>query len=638
MRRIVQLIAFTILLPAVTLVAAQPARKPLKVEPVRSVTAREVDGKSYDVIVVGGTPSGIACAVRAAREGLSVFLVQHNRHIGGLLTNGLMQWDAIYGGPRAPIFNEYAASIDKYYRDAYGSDSPQYSMARYTQQHYPMSRFEPSVAEHTFNQLVSAERNITTLLDHYPKAIERSGALLRVLTLVEYATDKAIKVTGATYVDATYEGDLAAVAKVPYRVGREAHTEYDEPHAGKLFTNISRESGPDAIKQGLLNLRLYGHKQGSVDWTSPRTGDRAIQGYNYRFCITNEAENRRLPEKPPGYDRAEYVNYNRLGMSAGALNGKSSFNSAVMPGENYGYPEGSWPARETIIARHKNFALGLMWFLQNDESIPAASRANYRKIGLPLDEFPDNDNVPYEMYVREARRIVGRYVFTELDNRLVPGEQRTPVHPDSIAFTDWPMDSHDCSWDRRPGFAYDGKLILTEESRPAQIPYRCLLPAEIDNLLVPVCLSATHVAWGAVRLEPVWMQTGEAAGWAAVLAKRHGTTPGKVDADLLLRTLCEHRHFVSFFNDLEALAAHPAMPATQYFATRGLFQDYNSRLDAKFTDEQLARWEQVGNAQKLDWPTRQKDMARWLAQARAAASSSLSRGDLLQGLWNVRSK
>lgn len=204
MRRITLFVVLAILLQAVTSVAAPPARKPLKVEPVRSVTAREVDGKSYDVIVVGGTPSGIACAVRAAREGLSVLLVQHNRHIGGLLTNGLMQWDAIYGGPRAPIFNEYAASIDKYYRDAYGSDSPQYSVARYTQKHYPMSRFEPSVAEHAFNQLVSAERNITTLLAHYPTAIERGGALLGVLTLVEYGTDKAVKVTGATYVDATY--------------------------------------------------------------------------------------------------------------------------------------------------------------------------------------------------------------------------------------------------------------------------------------------------------------------------------------------------------------------------------------------------------------------------------------------------
>ncbi len=611
-----------------------PARKPLKVEPVRSTTAREVAGKSYDVVVVGGTPGGIACAVRAAREGLSVLLVQHNRHLGGMLTNGLMQWDAIYGGPRSPLFNEYAHSIDAYYRDTYGPDSKQHATARYTQKHYPMSRFEPSVAEHLLNKLVSAEPNITTLLAHIPTRIDRDGATLGKLTLCEYGTDKSITVTGTTYVDATYEGDLAAVAKVPHRVGREGHDEYQEQHAGKLFTNISRESGPEAVKLGQLNLHLYGHQQGSVDKNSPRTGDRAVQGYNYRFCLTNEAENRRLPEKPTGYDRAEYVNYNRLGMNAGALNGKSLFNSAVLPGEGHDYPDGDWPTREKIIERHKNFALGLMWFLQNDESIPQDARARYRTIGLPRDEYPDNDNLPYEMYVREARRIVGRYVFTEHDNRLAPGHERTPVHPDSIAFTDWPMDSHDCSWNRRPGFAYDGKLILTEESRPAQIPYRCMLPQELNNMLVPVCLSATHVAWGAVRLEPVWMQTGEAAGWAAVLAKRRNTTPGALDADLLVRTLCHHRHFVSFFNDLEALADHPAMPAAQYFATKGFFADYNAHLDAKLSAKEHARWEQISAKQHTTWPNGQKVIAQWNAVARADATAA-SRGDCLHELWNT---
>lgn len=634
---LVNVCAALLLIGAPAAVQAQPpsARKLLKVEPVRSVAATAIAGKSFDVVIVGGTPSGIACAVRAAREGLSVLLVQHNRHLGGMLTNGLMQWDAIYGGPRSPLFNEIAYGIDAYYRAAYGPGSKQYSVARYTQQHYPMSRFEPSVAEHLLNKLVSAEPNITTLLAHIPTQIEREGVLLKVLTFSEYGTEKTIKVTGTTYVDATYEGDLAALAKVPYRVGREGYDEYSEPHAGKLYTNILRQSGPEAVKLGQLNLHLYGHKQGSVDQSSPRTSDRAVQGYNYRFCITNEAANRRLPEKPPGYDRAEYVHYNRLGMNAGALNGKSSFNSAVLPGEGHDYPDGDWPAREKIIERHKNFALGLMWFLQNDETIPPDSRARYRTIGLPLDEYPDNNNLPYEMYMREARRIVGRYVFTEHDNRLAPNRERTPVHPDSIAFTDWPMDSHDCSWDRRPGYAYDGKLILTEESRPAQIPYRCLLPQGVDNLLVPVCLSATHVAWGAVRLEPVWMQTGEAAGWAAVLAKRQNTTPAALNADLLIRTLCQHQHFLSFFNDLEALAQHPALPAAQYFATRNFFTDYNARLDEKLGETELLHWEQLTANKNSAVPDRQLAIAQYFARARANAAAAQSRGDFLLALWSI---
>ncbi len=613
-----------------------PRREPLKVQPVRSSSAAEVRGKTYDVVVIGASPGGIACAARAAREGLSVLLVQRNKHIGGMLTNGLMQWDALYGGPRSPIFNEYAKNIEDYYRKTYGPDSPQFRQARYSQQHYPMSRFECGVAEHLFNQLVSAEPNITTLLSHYPANIQREGAALKTLTLREYGTTNDTDVTGTTYVDATYEGDLAALAKVPYRVGREGHDEYGEPHAGRIFTNISRESGPQDAKDGKLNIHPYSHSQGTIDPDSPRTADRAVQGYNYRFSLSNEPGNIRLPEKPPGYDREQYIDYYRLFMSAGRLNGKASFNAAVLPGEGHAYPEATWPERETIIERHKSFALGLMWFLQNDESVRPESRERYRRIGLPLDEFPDNENIPYEMYVREARRIVGRHVFTEHDNRSAPGLTRTPIHADSVAFTDWAMDSHDCTWDRRPGYAFDGKLILTEESRPAQIPWRSLLPQGVDNLIVPVCLGATHVAWGAVRLEPVWMMTGEASGLAAALARRQGTTPGQLNADLLVRALCEKRHFVSFFNDLEAAAVHPAMPAAQYFATRGFLADYDARLDEPLTEAVRRVWEE-GLTALREGRLDAMALARQARQAEVTDSPKLehTRGDAMLSMWRA---
>jgi hypothetical protein len=605
-------------------------RIPLRVEPVRSSLAAELSGKHYDLVVIGGTPSGIACAVRAARAGLSVLLVQHNRHIGGMLANGLMQWDALYGGPRSPLFNEYAGMIETYYRDTYGTQSSQYQQARYTQTHYPMSRFECGVAEHLFNRLVSSENNIVVLLSHYPAAIERAGEVLKTLTLREYGTTRDINVNAVTYVDATYEGDLAALAKVPYRVGREAREEYREPHAGKVFTNISKESGPQDAKDEKLNLHLYAHSQGSNDPKSPHTADDAIQGFNYRFCLSNEEGNIRLLDKPPGYNRNEYVNYYRLGMSAGKLNGKALFNNALLPGENHAYPQANWQEREKIIERHKNFALGLIYFLQNDESQKSASLASARRIGLPLDEFPDNGNIPYEMYVREARRIVGRYVFTELDNRPAPGLVRPPIQPDSIAFTDWPMDSHDCTWDRREGYEFDGKLILTEESRPAQIPWRSMLPQGLDNLIVPVCLSATHVAWGAVRLEPVWMMTGEAAGTAAALAKEYQTTPGKLDPDLLQRSLCKNRHFVTFFNDLQAAASHPAMPAAQYFGTKGFFASYDAKLDAPLTDAVKAVWlEGFEQLQRGTLEPMQLAKAVHAAEAQPSPETDQKRGDFL---------
>ena len=612
--------------------SAAPRRQ--LVQPVREAKSANVHGKSYDLVVVGGTPGGIACAVRAAREGLSVLLVQHNRHIGGMLSNALMQWDALYAGHRAPIFNEFALMLETYYLDTYGAASPQYSRARFIQTHYPMALFEPSVAEHHFNRLVSTETNITTLLCHYAAAVAREGTCLNALTLREYGTTNDITAYGSCFADATYEGDLAALAKVPYRVGRESRDEYGEPHAGKIFTNIAQGKGPKAAVEGKLDIHPYHHKQGSIDPESPFSSDGAIQAFNYRFCLARGSENRRLPDKPPAYNREEYVSYNRTGMSAGALNNKSSFNNPILPGENHAYPDADWPTREKIIERHKNFALGLMYFLQNDASLSEEKRAGYRQIGLPLDEYPDNQNIPYEMYVREARRIVGRYVFKEQDNTLAATYARTPLFSDSIAITDWSMDSHDCTTNRRPGYAYDGKLILTEESHPAQLPYRALLPPGVDNLLVPVCLSATHVAWGTVRLEPTFMQIGEAAGFAVALAKRLRTTPGQLDPDRLVRELCRRRLMVTFFNKMNVASDDPRIAAAQYFGTKGFFADYDARLDEPLSAEVQALW--LDGFEKL----RQGHLdpahlasAIHAADAKTPPALDTTRGDVILQLW-----
>lgn len=559
-----------------------PAREAVSSnEPIRLATdtaASEVDGQSYDLVVVGGTGSGVMCAVRAAREGCSVLLVQHNQHIGGMMTNGLMQWDALYGGPRAPLFTELLGNIEKEAVARFGENSRDHQTLRYTHEHYPMGWAEPHVAEREFNRLVAGEKKITLLLSHYPVAVEREGAQLRSVTLREYGATKEIKVTGTTFADATYEGDLFAVAKVPYRVGRESRDEYGEPHAGKVFCNIDKGPAPRDAVEGRLNIHPYNSQQGSIDPTSPFTADGAVQAYNYRFCVTRDPANRvMLTEPPPGYRRDEYVHFDRIATNGGP-NQKSHMNSPILPGENHGYPDGDWAAREKIIERHKNFGLGLIWFLQNDASVPEDKKAEFRQWGLPKDEFADHDHIPYEMYVREARRIVARKVITELDGSLAKGFSRTPVFEDSVAITDWYMDSHSCTTDSRPGFHYDGKLILTEESRPSQIPYRAMLPQGVDNLLVPVGLGATHVAWGAVRLEPVWMQTGEAAGWAAALAVKNRTTPAKLNPDLLLRTLVEHRQLVTFFNEGKVDGPEPWIPAAQYFGTKGFFHDYNARL------------------------------------------------------------
>lgn len=568
---------------------APPSAEPVML--AQSVRSADVDGRNYDFVVIGGTASGVACAVRAAREGCSVLLVQHNRHIGGMLANGLMQWDALYGGPRAPLFTELLRNIEKDAIARFGKDSKSHQIIRHTHEHYPVGWVEPHVMERECHRLVADAKNVTLLLEHYPVAAERDGALLKCVTLRAYGTTHDVAVKAAMFADATYEGDLLALAKVPYRVGREARAEYDEPHAGKVFVNIDHRAPESVVKEG-LNIRAYGSRQGGIDQASPFTADGYPQAYNYRFCVTRNPDNRvMLTEPPPGYNRNEYVNYERKSIATNAgPNLKSHMNSPILPGENHEYPEAAWPEREKIIARHRNFGLGLIWFLQNDESVPAGKRAEFRQWGLARDEFPDNSHIPYEMYVREARRLVGRHVITEHDGMLAKDYARAPIHPDSVAVTDWYMDSHSCTTDSRPGFKYDGKLILTEESRPMQVPYRALLPQGVDNLLVPVCLSSTHVAWGALRLEPVWMQTGEAAGWAAALSKSHQTIPGKLNSEVLLRTLVAKRHLVSFFNDLKVDAQDSWIEAAQYFATKGFFHDYNVRPLEPLTSETAAAW------------------------------------------------
>ena len=564
-------------------------------EPValaKDVPAAEVDGKSYDVIVIGATASGVASAVRASREGCTVLLVQHNRHIGGMMSNGLMQWDALYGGPRAPLFTELLGNIEKHYIERFGKDSPDHQTVRCTHEHYPISWAESKVNEREFNRLVAGEKNITLLLEHYPVAAPRDGAIIKGVTLRAYGTTKDIKATAKVFIDATYEGDLLALAKVPFRVGREARDEYGEPHAGKAFVNIDHGQAPTDALEARLNIRPYGSRQGTVDPASPFTADGAVQAYNYRFCVTKDPANRvMLTEPPPGYNREEYVTFDRKSISTNAgPNLKSHMNSPILPGENHAYPEADWPAREKIIERHKNFALGLIWFLQNDESVSEKARAGFREWGLPRDEFADHGHIPYEMYVREARRIVGRHVLTQMDGMLARGYGRTPIQPDSIATTDWYQDSHSCTKDSRPGFRYDGKLILTEESRPAQIPYRSLLPRGVDNLLVPVCLSATHVMWGAIRLEPVWMQTGEAAGFAAAQSVKDTQHPAAIDSDKLVRTLVERQFLVSFFNDVKVTRGDSWNTAVQYFGTKGFFAGYDARPDELLDKATAEAW------------------------------------------------
>ena len=542
----------------------------------------------FDVCVAGGTPAGIAAALRVARAGHSVLLTQHTKHLGGMCTNGLGQWDAKSDNRRCPIFGEILARLETHYRETYGADSEEYRAAHYGIERYPVGSFEPSVIEAIFNDMVSAERALTVWTGFYPaSAIARSRKIESVVFKSWHGTEKR-EVSASIFIDATYEGDLAAAAGVPCRTGRESARDYGEPHAGRLFTRFIPEPAPSLALQGILNLLTFCVRQGEIDPASPHTGDNCIQAYNLRPCVSRDPTNRILLERPPdNYDRSRFLSYTRRNLAISAdIHGKNSYNSAILPGENHAYPEGDWATRLKIEQHHRDFALGLMWFLQNDPSLSGEQRAHHRQWGLPADEFTDNENLPYEIYVRETRRIAGRHILTE--NDLLPRTGFMRPHPfeDSVAFTDWYMDSHSCTadigtWGAGKGLSgnaahpFEGKLILTEEFRPGMVPYRSLVPENLDNLVVPVCLSATHIAWGSVRLEPIWIHLGEVSGFAACQSLAHGETIGSLDASRLQRTLLEAGMSIAFFNRHLDAAGRTDYADRQLAACHGEWDSYN---------------------------------------------------------------
>ncbi len=557
---------------------------------------QDVNGKSYDLVVIGGTPGGIACAVRAAREGLSVLLVNHTQHLGGFITSGAGGWEAPYDGQRSPIYSEMLNGAAQYYAKTYGEGSPQHiaSMPSQTSRaHIDRAKVEPRIAEMLFNQMLAKEKTLTVLLGHIVTKAERQGALLKSVILKPMHDEGTVTVGGKVFADGMYEGDLLAAAGVKTQIGRESRAQYSERHAGIIYTKErDKQPGqrgfPKAADEGILNIRYNSHATADiVDGPHSGEADGSVMAYNYRLILTREPANRVKLEKPANYDSAIAKAAAGGGFVPNLPNNKVAWNGGRLIGPQNDYPGGDWLTRERISRQYIDAMLMRLWWLQNDPEAPEAERKKFAGYGLAADEFPDNNHAPYEIYVREARRLVGRYVFKEQDNLIAAGTARTPIHTDSVAITDWPVDSVACLRRGLPGSNLDGIFFLAEEGRPAQVPYRSLLPNEVDNLLVPVALSASHVGWGAIRLEPVWMQTGESAGFAAALAVKHKVTPSALDTEMLVRTLAKNRVMVSFFNDKE-----PMEPALQYFGTKGFFASYNANLDAPLTEAVKVVWEQ----------------------------------------------
>ncbi len=536
----------------------------------REGAAQEDSPRDYDVVVVGATPAGIAAALNAARYDHTVLLAEEYAQVGGLMTSGLSFTDFISYEVLGGTFLDYTQRVEAYYAEKYGTGSEQH-LASHGGIHA-----EPHVTLEIFRQMLGEYDQITTRTNlRLTDVAYRTGAdstkLIRSVSLTDTQTGDTLAVRGRVFVDATYEGDLAARAGADYWVGRESREEYGEFLAGKIF-----------------------YRYGVILPGSNGTADQKIQAYNFRPIMTDDPANRVLVPKPPGYRREDYV-----GIAQVLQEGKVSqvfvekgndglFRTQLLPnrkadvndiknapvrmallGENYTYPEGDTETRRAIVERHRNHLLGMLYFVQNDAAVPEKFRIEARQWGLAKDEFVDTDHFPPRLYIREARRIRGHYVFTQNDIRTIDNTLVVRPKEDAIAIGDYALNCHGVAPATLHPVVADGDFNFIPA--PFQIPFGAIVPRGFDNLLVPVAVSASHVGFSGLRLEPTWTALGQAAGIAAHVALQTDTSVLDVAVRSVQNLLHQHGAKTTYISDVSADSKY--FKAAQWLGLRGFMHD-----------------------------------------------------------------
>lgn len=610
---------------------------------------------SYDVVVVGATPAGIAAAVNAARQGKTVALMDEAPFVGGLLSGGLPKADFRSFEAVQGTFREFMNRVETHYAKQYGPQSAEVKLC------LRGAQFEPKVARLVFEQMLKEQKNIRVFLKHRLQSAVMKPApngrnRITGIRLVTLPGLQPLELTGKVFIDATYEGDLMAAAGVPYRVGRESRREYGELYAGVVYFSDHWANG------------------GRILPGSTGEADKGVQSYNMRYVMSENPAKSIPISKPDGYKRADFqpaLDYIKAGKIK-SLTGKGeatpglvwigsqlpndkrdvndNFHSPFtlsLPGEVDAWPEGSPAVRKRIYDRHKYHTLGLFYFLQTDSEVPEPIRAEARRYGLPNDEWPETDHFTPLLYVREGRRMVGEYVFTEHDALNAPGSIRTPLHKTSIAVGDYSLDCHAV---KKPDNLHPGipEGAFSSPTVPYQIPYEIMLPKTVDGLLVPVAVSASHVGFATLRMEPTWTALGQAAGLAAALAINETTEVRDVDRSQLQANLHGARAITVYVPDVDPQS--PQFKATQYFGTRGFFNDLINPATATFSWPKSAHQlgapsypnHEVGPEKVMDpelatrWLTRLNDRearVRASADPKLQPDGKLTRGEFLQMLY-----
>lgn len=493
---------------------------------------------SADLIIYGGTSAAVTAAVEAVKSGKTVLVVSPDTHLGGLSSGGLGFTDTGNKSTIGGLSRDFYHRVWNYYNDSatwkwqkhseYGNKGQ--GTVAMDGENRTMWIFEPHVAEQVFEDFI-AENKITVLRDEW---LDRENGVAKMDgKIVSFKTLSGKTFSGKIFIDATYEGDLMAAVGVSYHVGREACSVYNETwngvqaevfqHGHHFRTKIDPYKIPGKPESGLL----YGISSEKI--AANCSGDNKIQAYCFRLCMSNHPENRVPFPKPDNYDPTNYELLGRV-FDAGwrewfdkfdiIPNRKTDTNnhgpfSSDFIGMNYDYPEASYERRKEIIREHEDYQKGLLYYVANDPRVPKEIHDEMQKWGLAKDEFPDNGNWSRQLYIREARRMVGVYVTTENDV-LAKREVPTPVGMGSYA-----MDSHNVQrYVTSDGFVQDEGDIGVSPDAPYSISYGSIIPKkeECTNLLVPVCMSSSHIAYGSIRMEPVFMILGQSAAIAAVLA------------------------------------------------------------------------------------------------------------------------
>lgn len=479
--------------------------------------------RTYDVCVYGSTSAGVVAAYSAAQCGKSVVLIEPTEHVGGMTTGGLGFTDIGNKQVIKGVAKEFYRKVGRHY-------------GRLEQW-----IFEPSVADSIMRSYLQHE-NITVLTGRRIVSADKAGTRITSIVVETSAEPHSTMTVGADYfIDCSYEGDLMARAGVSYVVGRESNDTYGETYNGvELMTGHQFPDGidPYRVEGDPSSGLLWGISDAEV--APDGTGDEMVQAYNYRICLTSDLDNMIPITRPEGYDSTryelllrlieaqpdkrmlnDYFIWSRMPNDKTDINNRGGF-STDMIGMNHSYPEASYDERDSIIAAHTLYTKGLLWFLGNDQRVPDIMRKRMRMWGYPKDEYTAFGHWTPQLYIREARRMVGEYVATQADC-----EGRAVVN-DGVAMAAYQMDSHNC---QRIVITENGRDMVKNEGNveiggglPYPISYRSITPkrSECTNLLVPVCLSASHIAYGSIRMEPVFMVLGQVAAVAVAEAMANG--------------------------------------------------------------------------------------------------------------------